>query len=220
MNYMKWWLPILLFILITPFTPYLDLGITQYFYHLGGNKFISNDLTAFFYDYGVLVGDIFILVAILLYGLSFFKSSLKNWRKPALVYLLTLAVGGGVIVHAILKDHWGRPRPKQVIEFGGQQEFRPFYKPNFFDQPEPSKSFTCGHCVMGFCFFAFIVSGRRMRNKPLEYLGWFLTLSLGLSLSLVRMAQGGHFFSDVIASALVMWLTAITFDWLLYPEKG
>ena len=72
-----------------------------------------------------------------------------------------MVVGAGFIVHTALKDHWGRPRPKQIIAFGGEQTFRPFYSPNFFHQPEPSKSFPCGHCTMGFYFFAVAFALRR-----------------------------------------------------------
>ena len=51
-----------------------------------------------------------------------------------------MAIGVGLFTHILLKDHWGRPRPKQVTQFGGTQEFHPFYKPNFFDQPQPSRA--------------------------------------------------------------------------------
>lgn len=214
MKYAKWWLPILLMVLIAPFTPMLDMGISRFFFNQGHNQFISNDVTYLFYEYGTIPAHIMTALAVAAYLLSFCVAKWKKWRAPALVWLLTVAIGAGVIVHGIFKEEWGRPRPKQVIEFGGAQEFRPFYKPNFHDQPEPSKSFSCGHCTMGFCFFALALAGKRLNNQSMYYAGLCLAIFLGVGLSLTRIAQGGHFLSDTLASALVMWLTAITADWM------
>lgn len=212
----KIFLPLLLVILITPFTPFLDLSISQYIYDSNQGSFISNDFTKFVYNYGFYPADILCLLALIVLAVSFFKPDWIKWRRPALVLISTLIVGGGLITHIALKDQWGRPRPKQVIEFGGQQEFRPYYKPNFFNQPEPSKSFSCGHCTTGFFFFALALVGKRLKNKKITYLGWALAVTLGILLSVVRILQGGHFFSDTLITALIMWETALFFDWLIY----
>ena len=38
----------------------------------------------------------------------------------AVVFLaLTLALGPGLLVNGLLKEHWSRPRPGEVVEFGG-----------------------------------------------------------------------------------------------------
>lgn len=218
----KWWLPILLMVLIAPFTPFLDLNIERFFYQKGvenGSLFVSNAYTSFLFEYGPLPAWIVIGCAAILYLLSFCWSIWKKWRAPSLILLLTLAIGSGFITHALLKDHWGRPRPKQVTEFGGIQPFRPFYEPNFSHQPEPSKSFPCGHCTMGFFFFAVAIIGKRQNNISLYWLGMIVAITLGTALSISRMAQGGHFLSDTLMSALIMWLTALTCDWLIYSEN-
>ena len=219
MSYLKFWLPILLVILITPWTPFLDLSISRYFYQLGDRQFLSNDFIKFAFTFGFYPANIVCILALLVLIISLFSAKFVKWRRAALVLILTLAVGAGLITHVALKDHWGRPRPKQVIEFGGKQEFRPYYKPNFFNQPEPSKSFSCGHCSTGFFFFALALIGRRLNNKKLSYLGWILAFGLGILLSVVRIAQGGHFFSDTLISALIMWETALFFDWLIYQNS-
>lgn len=210
---MKWWLPLLLMALITPFTPWLDMEIEKLFFEQNHNAFLSNDVTHFIFEYGPIPAYVATALAAIAYLLSFCIARLKKWRVPALIFLLTVALGAGVIVHGILKEHWGRPRPKQVIEFGGGQEFRPYYKPNF-NSPEPSKSLACGHCTMGFCFFALAIGGLRIGSNFLYYLGLGLAIVLGITLSLTRMAQGGHFLSDTLMAALVMWLTALTVDWM------
>lgn len=218
----KWLLPILLMILITPFTPWLDLTITRYFYEPQNpalERFSEQPFFNFLFNYGILPAWALFIASIITFIASFSYKPLKAWKSPSLVLILTLVIGAGFLTHFVLKDHWGRPRPKQVIEFGGTQNFRPFYSPNIFHQPQPSKSFPCGHCSMGFYFFALALVGIRTKNKWLTYLGFSLAISLGILLGLGRIAQGGHFFSDVLFSALLLWLTALSIDHLVYAKE-
>lgn len=217
-----WVLPILLMILLTPFTPWLDLKITRYFYHpdpLALDPFSSGPFFDFLFNYGILPAWIVAIISALIFLFSYVSNPLKAWRNPSLVLILTLIVGAGFLTHMVLKDHWGRPRPKQVIEFGGTQKFRPFYSPNIFHQPQPSKSFPCGHCSMGFFFFALALVGKRLNKKWLEILGFSLAFILGGLLGFARIAQGAHFFSDVLFSALLLWLTALAMDYLVYSNE-
>lgn len=216
MNKLYWGIPLLLFIVMAPFTPYLDIAISSYFYKKG--HFSQNAFYAFLYDYGPFPGIVTAGVASTAFIFSYFFSYLKKWRLPALVLFLTMVIGAGFIVHGVLKDYWGRPRPKQIVQFGGTEEYRPFYLPNF-NASSPLRSFSCGHCSAGFYFFSFVVLGYRLKNRLLLYLGIILSLFLGISLSMTRIAQGGHFFSDTIASAVIMWYTALICDWLINPEK-
>lgn len=218
MKNMQWWLPILLMAMLAPFTPYLDMAISSYFYQ-GNGQFTNNAFYDFMYNYGIIPGDGMGIVAAIILVLSYFIPKLKKWRSPSLVLVLTIVLGAGLICHALLKDQWGRPRPKQVVQFGGKQEFRPFYEPNFSHQPEPSKSFTCGHCTVGFYFFALALVGKRIGSRTVYILGMILAFGLGIALSLTRIAQGGHFFSDTVMTALIMWLTALTCDWLIYHDS-
>lgn len=203
-------IPFLITLLLTPFTPYLDKTISSYFYD---GHFVTNACCDFFYSEALIPGWIFA-------GLSVLTLLYKPWRRYALYSILTLLIGAGLITHAMLKDHWGRPRPRQVIEYGGTQEYRPFWKPNFFNQPEPSKSFPCGHCTMGFYFFTLVFIGRRMNRRLVSYAGMALALFLGVGIGLTRIAQGGHFFSDVLFSAFILWYTAAFLDKLLFKETA
>lgn len=216
-----WLIPVVLMALITFFTPQLDLSMARFFYQRSGDAsghFSTNAFYDFMFEYGIIPAWLTVGLALGVLLFSYFRPTWKKYRSPALLLILTLAIGGGFITHVLLKDEWGRPRPRQVTEFGGTQAFRPFYQPNFFNQPEPSKSFPCGHCSMGFFFFSVALLGRRLGNSSLYWSGWALAIVLGVALGVTRIAQGGHFFSDVLMSALIMWLTALAFDWLLYPE--
>lgn len=213
--FLLWWTPLILLGLITPFTLWLDLTISQNFFK---DAFQGNAFFDFLYIWGILPGWIMVGGALAVLISSYQMPEWKVYRRAAAILVLSLAIGSGLIVHLIFKDNWGRPRPKQTIEFGGHQAFRPYYEPNIFHQPEPSKSFPCGHCTMGFYFFALALIGRCERSRKLYMTGMIMAWGLGLLLGLARIAQGGHYFSDVLVSALIMWYTPLVLTTLLYRE--
>lgn len=199
-----WLWPLLAMIAITPWISSWDLALSHYFYKDG--HFSSYPLFSFAFTYGYLYAKILIGITLLFLILSYSLPKWSAWRPIALAFILVLGIGAEGIVHLALKDHWGRPRPVQTIEFGGKQDFRPYYEPNFFHQPEPSKSFSCGHCATGFYFFALALAGRRVNNRVIFWIGLVLAIFFGGVLSLARIAQGGHFLSDTLMTALIMWL--------------
>ncbi len=199
--------PILLWIILTPWSAWLDLKVSHAFYENG--VFVSHPFWDWMYLYGIWPAWLLAGLALIGFILSFILvPSYLTWRIPCLYLLLTFAIGSGLIIHAVLKDQWGRPRPRQVTEFGGLQPFRAYYEPNRSNQPEPSKSFACGHASLGYYFFALAFLGNLYHSRLLYWLGIGLAWGLGLLLSIARIAQGGHFLSDTLASALIMWLTA------------
>ncbi|GAB6141337.1 phosphatase PAP2 family protein [Methylosoma difficile] len=152
---------------------------------------------AYGFAYTVAIGALF--VAALGYGLAIFKP----WRKPALYILLVTALGPGLVVNLVFKDHWGRPRPVHMTDFGGEYQYVPPLKIG----DTKDKSFTCGHCSVGFIAFALYFLARK---RKVWYLA--LTMVLGLLLGLTRMSAGGHFVSDILWSGYLVFLVA----WLLY----
>lgn len=197
-------IPLLLWVAFTPWSAELDLKISHVFYYEGA--FVSNRFWDWVFIYALWPAWIVFFAAILGYILSF-KRMYHSWRIPCIYLILTFGIGSGLIVHAILKEHWGRPRPRQVTEFGGDQIFRPYYEPHI-DNLLPSKSFASGHASLGYYFFALILLGKLYRSRLIFWLGFGLAWGLGILLSLARVVQGGHFLSDTLASALIMWLTA------------
>jgi lipid A 4'-phosphatase len=218
-----WLCPALFALVITPFASWIDLSTTQYFYAIGNDRvehFIKGPILNALFDYGTIPANFTALSATLLLIGSYLFKKLKKFKNPCLVLLLTYAMGAGLIINGILKEYWGRPRPKQVEEFGGTQKFLAFYEPNFFHQPQPSKSFPCGHCATGFYFFSLALVGKRLKKPLLWASGLTIATLLGTTLSLARMMQGGHFFSDTLFSALIMWYVALTIDWLVYSGEA
>lgn len=208
---------------MTPFSAKIDLSIAKmtFYRNLAGvqngeHGFYSNAFFDFIYLYGVLPAQIICAAAGICLILSRWLPNLKRFRGACAVISLTLFIGSLFITHTLLKECWGRPRPRQVIEFGGQQPFRAFYQPLFKSAPEPSKSFPSGHSTCGFYFFCLYFLGKRFNRQNLARFGLVFGASLGIVLSMARIVQGGHFISDVYISALIMWFTAYFCDYLVF----
>jgi len=220
MNYLLWLLPILGFAIIAPFTPFLDLQISNAFYTPGKGFVTDTSFYLFWYNYGDWPSFIVCGLSIIALVFSYFWKPLEIYRKTALLFVLVFFIGVGLIVNALFKDLWGRPRPKQIEMFGGKYPYAPFYQPDFGWHPDKRKSFPSGHAAAGFYFLVFVRAGVIHRNKTLFYTGIILAAILGGCLSLSRVAMGGHFFSDVLASALIMWLTTLFFEWVIFYQNS
>ncbi|MGM0439546.1 MAG: phosphatase PAP2 family protein [Chlamydiota bacterium] len=208
-----WWLPLIILIVITPFASRIDLSISNYFFIDG--HFINNFWTKAIFHYALIPAWIVFLGAITI----LFIPHLKPWRPAAWLLILSFVIGGGLIINFTLKDHWGRPRPREVKEFGGSQQYLPYYQPNFSSPSDKNKSFPSGHASAGFYFLAFCVLGRHYRSRQLLIFGIASTIVMGTLLGGVRIVQGGHFFSDVLMSAIIMWYTPLLLDKIIWRYR-
>ncbi len=218
-----WLFPLLLLLLITPFSASLDLFIAKMTFYRGWTTnapqefgFYTTPFFDFIYLYGAMPAFIVATCAFVCLVASKFKPYLKKYRGACLLICLTLFFGSFFITNTLLKECWGRPRPRQIENFGGGQGFRAYYEPLFNNAPEPSKSFPSGHSTCGFYFFCLYFLGRRYKSKALSFSGLFLAFALGGALSITRIVQGGHFISDAYVAALIMWLTAYFVDYLIF----
>lgn len=125
---------------------------------------------------------------------------LLAWSGRKLLYLLLVgALGSGLIVNATLKEHWGRARPAQTVQFGGDKTFTPPFV--FSDQH--GKSFSSGHTSGAFALLALVFLARRYRSGVAAGV-----IGYGLAVSLARIAAGGHYLSDVFVSIFIMYMVA------------
>ena len=196
----------------------VDIALSQQFFE--ASHFARYHAADIIYSYGIIPAWFVAMLSLVILLLSLFMKSLRKYRRGAWVLVLSLAVGSGLIANVILKDHWGRPRPVQIVEFGGKLQYRPFYMPHFVKAQEPIKSFPSGHATMGFYFFALAFVGFRYSSRFVSYLGLLLAIGLGVALSFARIAQGGHFFSDAVMAGVIMWYTALFFDFIFFKNKG
>lgn len=200
-----WIAPLLILLLLAPFSQEIDIAFAQKLYQEGFWDPIPFKLL---YNYGFWPANIVGFGSGALFVASFFAKTLLPWRRLFLYLALVLALGSGLIVHGVLKDHWGRPRPRQITEFGGKLEYAPFWKPDFYTK-ESRKSFVSGHASTGFFFFALGFAAWHYSRRRWAYFWFAFALTLGFSLGLARMAQGGHFFTDIIGAGVVMWYISL-----------
>ncbi len=154
----------------------------------------------------------------MLCGLGVAALFTKKWVREGIFLILVLAIGSGLVAHFVLKEGWPRPRPKQIIEFGGQAEFHPLT--SLKRRIGSYRSLPCGHATMGFYFIALVSIGRKWKSKSLIWVGILTAIFYGAFLSYNRMAQGAHFFSDTLVSFFVMGLTAYLLTPILYYERA
>jgi lipid A 4'-phosphatase len=132
--------------------------------------------------------------------------------RAALLLIATLALGPGLVTNVILKSHWGRPRPIDVTAFGGDQHFVPWWDPRG-DCPD-NCSFVAGEPAGAF----WTLAPAAFVPPPWRPLAYAAAIAFGAGIGLVRMAGGGHFFSDVVFSGvftfLIIWLMhGLLFRW-------
>ena len=114
-----------------------------------------------------------------------------------------------IVINLFLKSFWGRARPNEIFEFGGEKNFTPWFQTS--DSCVSNCSFVSGDASVGFSLIGLFF----LTNNKNYY--WLALLS-GFFLGIIRMLEGGHFFSDVIiAGFLIFFLTYIQF--LFYRKK-
>ena len=156
------------------------------------------------YHLGTYPALLAVLAAVIVLLAGFRSANWARFRRQSLFLVLVMAIGPGVIANAILKDHWGRPRPRDVAELGGMWPYEPLLT---IDPLSPGKSFPCGHATMGFFFVTayFLLRARHPRQARVALA---VALAMGLAIGWARVVQGGHFPSDVAWAAGLLWLVS------------
>lgn len=204
--------------------PNLDIIFSTLFYT---NK------VGFIYKYNIIVQLIFLSVPIAvslflllcIFGLLYLIIKYRTLNHRITIYIiylvLCMALGPGLFVNFVLKEHAGRARPSQTIIFGGTKQFTPVL--HCTNQCTHNCSFASGHAATIYCFGSFAyINIMRIRNKSINQLIYYkqdkidkisqinfstiyiIFLLLGSLVGLIRIVMGGHFLSDVVASCFVI----------------
>ncbi len=137
---------------------------------------------------------------------------------PQWLFLVSvLALGPGLLANVVLKDHWARPRPMHIVEFGGPDQFTPVLARTGTCQR--NCSFVSGEASAAFAFgFAIALLARRRRAL---FMG--AALLAGGVIGFIRMGEGGHFLSDIVFAGVFMGLVVALLHWLVFailPRLG
>ncbi len=128
-----------------------------------------------------------------------------RWSRRLAALAWVSLLGSGLLVNGGLKEYWGRARPVQVSQFGGTQRFSPALTPA--DQCHHNCSFVSGHATSGYILMAVGLMGSVATRRRWLWIG----LAWGAVVSLVRIAEGGHFLSDTLFAGLAVWASG----WLI-----
>jgi lipid A 4'-phosphatase len=133
----------------------------------------------------------------------------------AVVYLLvTLALAPGLMANGLLKEHGGRSRPIDVKDFAGTDRFVPWW--DLRGECPQNCSFVSGESSGAFWAFA-PASLAPAQLRPLAY---GAVIVFGSAIGALRMAFGGHFFSDVAFAGVFTFLIVWCAHGLIYRWRA
>jgi len=204
--------------------PELDLRITRVFFEPRERWFM---LTYYIFVDGhpwvLLLRDatMWLVAALALAPVAALISKLLRPTKPMLmsprsiVFLLgTLALAPGVLANGVLKEHWARPRPIEVREFTGNENFVPWGDPR--GACDQNCSFISGEGAGAF----WTLAPAALAPPQVRAAAYAAAIAFGLAVGGMRIAVGGHFFTDVafagVFTFLIIWIAyALLFRWPL-----
>jgi lipid A 4'-phosphatase len=190
--------------------PELDLKIAALFYDASTHSFPvkSNRAAEIARDAAMWIAWALALPAIiaLLVKLARPDRPLLIPGRTVAFLLLTLLLSAGVLTNLTFKSFWGRPRPVMVTEFSGNQAFVPWWDPR-------------GHCTRNCSFFSgegatafWTYAPAALAPPAWRPIAYAAATVFGVTTSGLRMAFGGHFFTDVAIAGLVTFLVI----WFVY----
>tara|TARA_Y100001970_G_scaffold16576_1_gene18662 strand:+ start:39260 stop:40588 length:1329 start_codon:yes stop_codon:yes gene_type:complete len=194
--------------------PTIDLYISSLFY-FGDRQFLLQSyflITTIFRKFLMPLILIYILFLPMLSKQNLVKKIFFKYvfslKDIAFIWVAMLFSLVGV-VNFLLKDFWGRARPNDILQLGGEGIFTPWYKLSY--SCYTNCSFVSGDASVGFSIIVLYFI-----TKKIIYI--YLSVLLGSLLGFIRIAEGGHFFSDVIFSYLVVTVATMFLGFLYYKQ--
>jgi len=142
-------------------------------------------------------------------------------RRPLLVpgraiilMISTLALAPGILANTILKDNWHRPRPSFIKEFGGPAQFVPWWDPR--GSCDTNCSFVAGEPAGAFWSLA----PAALAPPAWRVAAYGAAIAFGTGVGLLRIAGGGHFFTDVVFAGFLTFMVIWLMHGLLYRWRA
>lgn len=192
-----------------------DLAVSSLFYLKGawsvGGRFPWNYLYLIDRYPAIILASAGLLAALA----SLIWPSRRCWARGGVFLVLLLALGPGLLVNIVFKDGWGRPRPREIIQFEGRKIFLQPWQKGISGQ---GRSFPSGHAAAAFYMIApyFIY---RHRNKRRARIWLAAGVTFGTFMSIARISQGGHFLSDTLWAFGIVYMTALILATLLKLDQ-
>lgn len=194
--------------------PALDIFVSGIFYY-GKNQFLVQSLYIISIFFRKIILWLVIIYVLFLPILSIFLPIRQiffsyKFKITDIFYIwITNILCLLFVINLILKSFWGRARPNEILELGGENFFSPWYEMS--SQCSSNCSFVSGDAAVGFSLIIiyFLI-------KKEIYL--WLALIVGFSIGSIRIMEGGHFFSDVLFSGLFVFLINFATYYFYYKK--
>lgn len=197
----KWLLIAIVAAIFVAFSPELDQYIAALSYTETTRMFYGEQALwckVIYYSVPVITVALVLTPLVWLFISRHDSQKCKIIVKFGLMTYLALSLGPGLVVNVMFKDHWGRPRPYQVLRDG--KKYSPFWQPHFSEKKD--NSFPGGHASIGFFLgIPFLALGRKKAAITFSLIG-------GMIVGTVRILQGGHYLSDVLFAGIFVWVVA------------
>jgi membrane-associated PAP2 superfamily phosphatase len=156
-----------------------------------------------------------LLVAI---SVSLWPQWRPQWARHRNAFWVTvIGMALGPLTVVMLKGMNAYQCPWNLREFGGGADFSSGW---FVAASQAGYCFPGGHAASGFSLIALYFLARHMDELRLARGLLGLTLLVGASFSLIRMAQGAHFLSHNLWAAAICWfVAALAFLPLRWPLR-
>ncbi len=194
--------------------PQLDIAISRPFFNEQYQLFpvqyslVARNLRELFnYMVAALAAPAFVALAL---KLVLPRRRMLIAARAALFIVATIALAPGLMANVILKDHWGRPRPPEIVAFNGTQQFRAWWDPR--GGCARNCSFVAGEGAGGF----WTLAPAALAPPAWRAIAYGAALLFGSSAGLLRLAGGAHFFTDVVFSGVFTFLIIWTVHGLIY----
>jgi lipid A 4'-phosphatase len=212
-------------LLVAGLWPQIDLALAGFFYKPDSGFFLAEQpVFLFLHDVANIGARVLGIVLLIITAVAYFrhKAILQIESKGWLFLFLGLLLAPGLVANVILKDNWGRARPRQVEEFGGSMMMTPALLPQ--QALEKNGSFVAGDPSFGFYLTAFAYpvlmrSNKKQAKKLSRGLFWG-GMGAGALLGIARVAMGAHFFSDVVFAAFFMLATLALLHAGMFGKKA
>jgi lipid A 4'-phosphatase len=181
--------------------PEVDISFSQLFFsEESGFIYQENFVVYQLYALLPLLTKLFILVCLLylVYLIVKYRSYKRILRSGVFFLVIAAAISPGLVVNEVFKENFGRARPRHIEEFNGKREFTGAF--TMSDQCKRNCSFSSGHAAMGYFLTAIAYTTNLLYFNRIYLIGIVFGSLVGLS----RIVMGGHFLSDVLASAFVV----------------
>lgn len=190
----------LVFSLIIVARPDIDTQMSAIFYRPGVGFPLANDgslLGLRWLGRAVPASAAILISVLVIWRIARQQKFVTIGDRALAVIAGSFALGPGLAVNAIMKEHWARSRPLATELFGGTASFTPAWWP--WGECQTNCSFVSGEASAAAVLMAFAVLCPQRHRLTMTIA---VTLWMG-AVSLNRMAFGAHYFSDVVLGCLV-----------------